>query len=791
MLLRDRGFTTVVVVALALGIGVNTTVFTLVHAVLFRGLPFAQSDRIMYVSSSEPAKNRRDFGVSYPDFLDWRSQTKTFKGLAAWSSSGFLVRDGANPPERYEGVRVTTNFFSLAGQAPLMGRDFLPEEIRRDAPPVCILGYSIWESRYGRDPHILGRTIRINDIGTTVIGVMPQDMKFPVNANLWTLLVPSGRFEKRDDRNVQVYGRLADGVSLARARNELETIAQRLAKEYPKSNQGIVPMVIPYNDEFNGGQIRRVFLVMLGAVGFVLLIACANVANLLLARSLARAREVSIRAALGAGRWRIVRQLLVESVLLGVAGGVGGLLLALWGVRMFDLAVANVGKPYWIVFRMDFAVFGYLAGICVLTGILFGLAPALQLSRVDLTNTLKEGGRGTGVGMRSRWLTGSLVVLEVALSIVLLVGAGLMIRSFMNMYGMTSGFAAERFLTMRLNLPDTKYKDAETRLRFFERLETGIASVPGVEASTIVTNLPLSGAMNWKLELEGKPRVEDDKLPDVRVLLASHSYFSTLRFPVSRGRAFQATDGLQETVALINRRFAAKYWPGEEPIGKRIRLLWEGERPWLTVVGVCQDARTGPNQAEIEPVVYVPYRVKPVANFSIMARTALPPGSLSTALRKEIQAIDPDLAVFNVRTLAEQFERQRWPFRVFGTLFAVFAGIALLLASLGLHAVMSYSVNRRTQEIGLRVAMGASSRSILGLVLAQGMRQLGIGLVIGLAGAFGLARLLKTLLVQVTPTDPLTFATISAVLLAIGLLACWLPARWALRVDPVVALRYE
>ena len=793
MLAKSPGFTAVMVVALALGIGVNTTVFTLVNAVLFRGLPFEQPHRVMYLSSNERAKNRNDIGVSYPDFRDWRAQSKTFQGLAGFSFQGMVITDSSSAPENYSGVRITSNVFSLVGQKPMLGRDFLPTEDQPGAAPACILGYGIWETRYGRDPNILGKSIRLNDAATTIVGVMPKGMKFPLNGDLWVPLVPTGDFEKRESRSMQVFGRLTDGVTLAQAAQEIELIAGRLAKEYPKSNQGITPMVIPYNDEFNGGTIRTVFLVLLGAVGFVLLIACANVANLLLSRALSRSREVSIRVALGAGRWRVIRQLLVESVLVGVLGGIGGLLIAIWGVHMFDLAVANVGKPYWIVFRMDFTVFGYLAAICLFTGLLFGIAPAIQLSKVDLNTTLKEGGRGASGGSRSRYLAGSLVVVEVALSMVLLVGAGLMIRSFLQLYGMTSGIRAEKFLTMRLNLPDRRYPNADARMRFYDRLLPRLASLPGVESVSATTHLPLSGAFSWGFDIEGKPPVEEDKQHSTRALVVDANYFQTSEIPVLRGRPFAESDGLPDKQSVIvNQRFVAKFLPGEDPLGKRIRVQWNGDRPWLTVVGIARDIQqSNPQQAEIDALIYVPYRGKPMPGFAILARASVPPTSLTKAFRQEIQNIDADLPVFNIATLQDNFEQQRWPFRVFGSLFAIFALIALLLSSVGLYAVMAYSVSQRTREIGVRLAMGASAGNVLLLVLWQGLRQLAIGLVVGLAAAFGLARVMKSLLVQVTPTDPLTFATISAVLVVVGMVACLMPARWAMKVDPVVALRYE
>jgi predicted permease len=793
MLLREPGFTAIMVVALALGIGVNTTVFTLVNAVLFRGLPVDQPDRVMYLSTNNHPKNQTDVRVSYLDFRDWREQSKSFQQLAAFSGTAVVITDDASAPERYSGTLLTANAFSIIGQKPMLGRDFMPGEDRVGAPAVCILGHGVWENRYGRNPDILGKSIRINDVPTTIVGVMPKGMKFPVNSDLWTPLVPGADFEKRDWRDLQVFGRLTGSATLAQARSEIESIAIRLAKAYPKTNEGITGMVIPYNDEFNGGQIRTVFLVLLGAVGFVLLIACANVANMLLARSLARAREISIRTALGASRWRVIRQLLIESVLVGFLGGAAGLAIAVWGVRMFDLAVANVGKPYWIVFKMDFTVFAYLAAICLFTGILFGLAPALQLSKVDLNSTLKEGGRGNSGGARSRYLTGFLVVSEVALSLVLLVGAGLMIRSFIKLYNITEGMRAERFLTLRLSLPDRKYPNAEARKQFHDRLAPRLAAIPGVQSAAIVSHLPINGAAVWKLEIEGEPPVEESKRPDLAAVVVDAPYFETVQLGMVRGRGFTETDGLpgKETV-VVNQRFAAKYFPNQDPLGKRVRIYWQGDRPWLTVVGVSQDMRQQrPNLPEIEPVAYVPFPARPLSNDALLIRSAVAPTSLTSAVRKEIQAIDGELPVFAVMTLAANFDQQRWQFRVFGSLFAIFAVIALLLSSVGLYAVMAYSVTRRTQEIGLRLAMGASTQNILLLVLKQGLRQLAIGIAIGLLAAFGVARVMKTLLVQVSPNDPLTFGAISAVLLAVGIFACWLPARRAMKVDPMVALRYE
>jgi predicted permease len=792
MLLRNPGFTGVVVLALALGIGANTAVFTLVHAVLFRGLPFERADRILHIGCNNLPRGRDRIGTSYPDFRDWRAQARSFQGLAAFQPFTVNLSDRTSAAERYAGAQVTSNLFSLIGQKPLLGRDFRPEEDQPGAERVAIIGYTIWQNRYGRDPNILGRSVRLNEVATTIIGVMPEGMKFPVREDLWIPLIPTAAQERRENRGIVAFGRLADGVTLAAARAEMDAVAKRLEKEYPRSNEGVGIVVKPYNDEFNGGLIRIVFLALLGAVGFVLLIVCANVANLLLSRSLARAKEMSIRSALGASRWRVVRQLLIESLLLALTGGAAGLLIAVWGVRWFDAAVSNTGKPYWIDFRMDFTVFGYLAGICLATSILFGLVPAIQVSRIDLSESLKEGGRGSSAGRRAGWLSSFLVVGELALALVLLVGAGLMIRSFLKLYGMGAGIDAENILTMRVNLVDAKYPDAAKRAAFYDRLQPRLAAIPGVESATFTTNLPLGGSYGWRVEIEGSPPVEDDTRPSVNGLIVGPDYFRVFGFRVLRGRAFTETDGLPgKEAVIVNQRFAARYWPNEDALGKRLRIVRDGARPWLTVVGVCQDVRQNdPQRADLDPLMYVPYRQDPARVFALVAR-AQAPSTLAPAVRREVRAIDEDLPAYEVMTLREFFIQRRWPFRVFGMLFSAFALIALALSTVGIYGVMAYSVNQRTQEIGVRIAPGASGGSILALVLRRGLGQLAAGLVLGLAGAYGVTRVLQRVLVQVSATDPLTFASLSALLTVVAVLACWIPARRAMRVDPVVALRYE
>ncbi|HLJ47613.1 MAG TPA: ABC transporter permease [Bryobacteraceae bacterium] len=795
MLVKTPGFTVVVVAMLALGIGVNTTVFTLVNAVLFRGLPFEHADRVMHLSCTNVSQGRERLGVSYPDFRDWRSQSKVFEALAAFQFVSADFSDNKTTPERYDAARLSVNAFNLIGQRPILGRDFLPEEERPGAPSVCILGYSVWKGRYGGDQSILGKTIRINNVPTTIVGVMAEGMRFPVTQDLWLPLVPTAEFEKRDHRPLNVFGRLAVSATLPEARAEMDTITKRLQRDYAKTNAGVAALIQPYNDAYNGGPIRILFLALLGAVGFVLLIACANVANLLLARAMSRAREVSIRAALGASRWRVVRQLLIESVMLGVMGGVVSLAFSIWGVRAFDLAVANAGKPYWIKFTMDYSVFGYFAGISILTGIVFGLIPALHASKLDINEALKEGGRGSSGGSRMKSLSGALVVGELALALVLLSGAGLMVRSFLNLYILDLGVNTDNLLTMRYGLSDSKYPKAESLVQFHEKLLAGIRSLPGVESAAIASNIPMTGSDGWNYEVEGEaPQPDKTKRRAVSGMVISAGYFEACGTKIRRGRAFADRDGGTSTpTVIVNQRFAEQHWPQTDPLGRHLRIIKDGVAPaWLTVVGIAPNiVQNDPGRVEPDAIIYLPLRQEPLRGASVLARTTVAPNSLATAFRKEVQNLDSELPVFAVMTLQEHLMQARWPFRVFGSLFAIFAGIALMIAGVGIYATMAYSVNEKRQEIGVRVALGAPGTRIVRLVLSTALRQLAIGLVIGLAASFGVTRILKGILVRVSPTDPLTFTVIALLLCAIALVACWVPAHRATRIDPIVALRYQ
>jgi len=800
LLVKDRWFTLVAVVALALGIGVNATVFTFVNAVLIRGLPIAEPDRVMVVGTRD-ARNR-DRGMSYPDFEDYRRATRTFSGLAAYSGSVMNISDEGRTPERFQGPYISANAFRLIGQRTLLGRDFLTEEDRPGAAAVVILGNGIWKNRYGSDPSVIGRSIKVNDVVSIVIGVMPEGFKFPNNADLWLPLAHMPRLaeQKRDNRNVEAFGRMADGVTRPQAQSEMSTIAEKLSHDFPDTNKDVKASVMTFTERQNGGPIRLIFLSLMGAVAFVLLIACANVANLLLARSATRAREMSVRISLGATRWRIVRQLLVESVLLSVVSGLFGLALAYVGVRLFDSATQDVGKPYWIQFTMDAQVFAFFAAVCLGTGIVFGLAPALHVSKTDLNEVLKEGGRSGTSGVRARRWTSVLIVAELALTMVLLAGAGLMMRSFLTLYRLDVGVETKHLLVMRLALPQQKYPTADSRRVFFDRLDQRLAGVAGIQSGTITTNMPLGGGNRRLLEIDGRPLATGEQAQTVTQLMIGPRYFETLGLRIVRGRGFDDLDGTSgHETAVINQRFATMHFGTEDPLGRRIKLTNDGPAApgtpaptWVTIVGISPTIRQA-NMQEPQPdaVAYLPLRAQAPGFALLLIRAPGDPANLTSLMREEVRAIDPDLPLFDIKTMDQQLAQARWPFRVFGSMFAIFAMIALALSAVGLYAVTAYSVTQRTQEIGVRMALGAQAKQVWWLVVRRGLVQLVIGLVIGLAGALGVGQLLQTLLVQTGTRDPVTLVSIVVLLMTVSIAASFWPARRATRLDPVAALRNE
>jgi putative ABC transport system permease protein len=802
LLVKERWFSTVAIAALSLGIGLNATVFTLVNAVLIRGLPFKDSQNLYMLSWQ--GKRGLQNAISYAEFKDWRDQTRAFSGLGAWNNTSMTISDDRGLPEQARGAYLTANSFGVVGQQPLLGRDFRPEDEQRGVDRAVILGYTMWRNRYSGDAGVIGKLTRVNGQPAVIVGVMPEGMMFPQNAEMWAVFIPTPQQESRTWRGLNVFGRVHNGTSRREALTDLNTIAGRLIREYPKDYENMVGAAIEtFNERFNGGPIRAVFLAMMGAVGFVLLIACANVANLLLARSAHRSREVAVRLAMGATRWRVIRQLLVEAVLLGGIGGLLGLGISIFGVRAFDAAVADSGKPYWIQFTIDYTVIGFLAGVCVLTGVLFGLAPALHVSRTNVHGVLKEGGRGNAGGSRVRWLTGTMVVVEVAATLVLLVGAGLMVRSFLNLYRMDIGIRTERLMAMQLQLGGDKYQKPEARRAFYDSIEPRLASLPGVERAALTTSIPPFGFGSRPIEFDGRPSPKFDDAPRVGTVTVSPPFFEVVGVSVVRGRGFTDTDGSPGSeTAVINERMVAEHFKGEDPLGKRIRFMQPSPQPgqtppatpvWRTIVGVVTTIRHSPPQeGESLSAIYVPWRQDSPGFASILLRSSASPDTIMAAVRSEVRNIDPDQPVFNLRTMDRMMQQQMWPYRVFGTLFLIFASIGLLLSAVGLYAVMAYSVTQRTQEIGVRMALGAQGKQVTWMVLRRGLIQLGLGLAIGLGGGLFAGRALPSrILVQTTSTDPWTFIAITLILSIVAVTACLVPARRAMRVDPLVALRAE
>jgi putative ABC transport system permease protein len=804
MVRKNPAFTVVAVTMLAVGIGVNTAVFSLTNTMLFKGFPsVVRNDRILYIGCQ---KAGGACGVSIPDFEDWRAQATSFEDMAIVNGLDLVLSD-KSLPETMFAAQVSVNAFKVIGQRPTIGRDFASSDATLGAAPVAILSYGLWERRYGKDPAIIGQTIKIGGTAagysdlpgessaiapTTVIGVMAQGFSFPFKETLWVPLVPIPSLQKREARSLWfAFGRMIDGVTIESARAEMDTIGRRLASAYPLTNQGIRLRVRTFRDVWAGPNAPLIYGSMWGAVGCVLLIACANLANLLLARAMSRSREMSVRIALGAGRWRIIRQLLIESVMLSAMGGVFGWWMAAWGVRTYVLAQPP-GTNF--DYAMDYRVLGYLIATSIGAGFLFGLAPASRLSTLDVNATLKDGGRGA-TGGRRRHLSALLVIGEMALAVVLLTGAGVMIRSFLKIYTADLGVNAANVLTMYVRLPGAKYPRAESQISFYDRFKMRLEAIPGVESIAFTNAQPTGYTLTIPYELAGAPPVDEQRRPTVSALTISPGYFRILGAAVLSGREFKDSDeasGIPNVI--VNQRFATTFWPGEGALGKRLRLF-DGTTPdaWLTVVGVVSNiVQNDPTGQRIDPLIYVPYRQKPRRGGMLaLARTRVPPGSLGTAFRREIQALDSDVPFIGLSTLAERLKGNYRNNEFFGVLFSMFAAIALLLASVGLYAVVAHSVSQRTQEIGIRTVMGATTRDILRLVFKQGMLPVGIGLTIGLPAALAVTPILKSQLVSVSPTDPITLLVASGVLVLSATLGCCIPARRAMRVDPAVALRHE
>ena len=792
-LLKNRGFTAIAVACLALGIGVNATIFSVVDGVVLNPYPYPESDRLVVVHSTNQKLGVRRAGVSYQDFKDLRDANSTIEALAAFTTRSLTIADGAGDPERYLGATVSWTLFGITGDRPVIGRDFNSVDDLPGAAPVVMLSDDVWRTRYASDPSVVGRSIKVNGIPHTVIGVMPPKFAFPENHRLWVTLARYGEPTRRDERSLQIFARLKRGVSIDQARADLSSIGAGLAKTYPAADEDWSLGARPVREWLLPDQVKLMMLTMMGAVTLVLLIACANVANLLLARASVRHREISIRAALGAGRWRIVRQLLTEAVMIGLISAPIGIALAWLGIRLLDMGMPPDGVPYFIRWSLDARSLIYTIAISVLTGVVFGLAPALQAARGNLQESLKEGGRGSAGGHRA-WLRSTLVVVEVALSLVLLVGASLFMRSFLNLQTATLGFDTRPLMTMRFYLPGVQYEAPEAKAQRVDDIVRRVESLPGVQAAFASNFVPINGGGGGGRALvEGKP-VERGKEPLVGFFAVTPHLRRVVDVPLVRGRDFTDSEGAAKTpVALVNQAMAKRLWPDEDPIGRRFRLTGDQTPDWFTVIGIVADFRHYPPQGDDPPApnAYVPYPYEPTLNTGITIRVAGEPASIASAAREKIRAADASLPVFDVHSMEEHRLRSFWQQRLFGIMFAVFGAIALLLASIGVYGVLSYSVSQRTQEIGVRVALGADRRDVLRLVVGYGVRLALLGVVIGLVLARGVTPAIRTQLYNVTVTDPLSFVGVAVFLTIVATLASYFPARRAMAVDPIIALRNE
>jgi putative ABC transport system permease protein len=792
LMAKDPWFSAAAIVVLALGIGANTVGFSVVNGAFLRGLPFKEADRLLVISWHH--RSGRRLNASYAELQDWRNG-KTFEQLAAYSDAAMSISDDVMVPEQVHGTSVTTNLFSTVRQAPLIGRDFVASDERPGADPVAIVGHRIWQSRYASDPAALGKILRINGRPTTIVGVMPDGMEFPENSDLWLPFIATETQRERTARGLRVFGRLAPGIGRREAQAEFGEIAKQLRTAHPAVMTDVVgTRVETFPERYIGGGGRPMLITVMVATGFVLLIACANVATLLLSKAASRAREIAARMAVGATRGRIVRQLLVESAVFSVVGGSLGLAIAAAGTSMLDAAVHD-SMPYWVAFGLDYPVFAYVAAICLLTATAFGLGPALQVSKANSADVLKEGGRGNVGSRRTRRFSTAMVVTELALTIILLVGAGTMIRSFLSLYRVDLGIQVDRLMAMRVQLAATRYPTADARQAFFNQLQPKIEAIPGVEAASVTNGVPPLDGGERLLEIEGQP--SSDRPPFVGTVTVSPSFFDVIGVHLVRGRPFDERDGSSgaETV-IINDRLAAQFFPGEDPIGRRLRfanrepVAAKSAGVWRTIVGVSPLVKQGsPSDHYVNAVVYIPLREETPSSASLLVRSTLPPATVMDSIRREVQRVDPDQPLYAIQTVAQVVADDRWWQRTWSLTFGVLAGIGLLLSSVGLYAVIACAANARAHEIGVRRALGAQRQQIRWLILRRGLAQLAIGTTIGLAGSLLLRRLLPSGIDGISSHDPIALVGIVLLVSAVCVVACLEPAQRATRVDPIVTLR--
>ncbi len=793
MLRKSPGFTLVATITLALGIGANTTIFSAMNAVVFQPFSFQNQDRLVMLWERQSEMGYSRGSVAPGNFNDWREQGQTLDQIIAITQSYFDITEG-DQPERYAGYKVSATFFDPFGVKPMMGRTFTPEEDQPGRDQVVVLKHSLWQNRFGADPDIVGKTISINSTIFTCIGVMGPDFNFPFNGGeMWSPLVfDANDLTDRKNHYLQVLGLLKPGVTIEQANEDINQIAHRAALAYPDSNSGkSVNIVSMTKDAVRGASMYSP--VMLSAVGFVLLIACANVANLLLVRAATRQKEIAIRLAIGAGRFRLIRQLLTESLLLALIGGAVGLLISVWGVDAIARGIPDDFSkfiPGWQHVGVDKTAFVFTLIVSALTGLIFGLAPALQATKLNFSEALKEGGKGSASKGSSNRARSLLVVSEIALSLVLLIGAGLMIRSFVQLMRSDLGVNPTGVLTMQISLSTEKYSPPEQRVNFYQQLLERVSALPGVLKAGATSNLPLSGSNRSTVLISaGQTIFPLSKKPDVNYRSVSLDYFTAIGTRISKGRNF--TDGDRPgspRVALVNEAFANQFFADQEPVGQQFKI--DNNQP-IEIIGVVANVINNDLDNITEPDMYLPFAQDPWRSMFLVIHTGADPNQIASAVRSEASAIDKSLPVFNIKAMQQLIGERLSPKRLATVMIGFFGLMALVLASVGIYAVMSYSVTQRTHEIGIRMALGARPQDIFKLVVGHGIMLTAIGLVIGLAGAFAMTRAMSQILYGVTATDPLTFIGISLLLASIALLACYIPARRATKVDPMVALRYE
>jgi putative ABC transport system permease protein len=792
VLIKSPVFTAVAVLSLALGIGANTAIFSVVNGLLLRPLPFPDSGRIVDVWHTPPQESfpgMTRFSVSPANYLDWKDQAQTFEQMAAYGYAGFSLSAGGDPVA-VTGAAVSPDFFSVLRSNASRGRTFLPEEDQPGRDHSVVIGHGLWQRAFGADPDLIGQTVTLNGQSYTVVGVMPAEFHFPQEAELWVPLAwDDSERQTRSIHDYLVIARLKQNASLAQAQAEMSTISSRLEQQYPEADKGWGALVVPLHEDIVG-DIRTALLVLFSAVGFVLLIACANVANLMLARGANRRKEIAIRIALGAPRARIVRQLLSESILLAVVGGLLGLLLAGWGnqllVKLSAGSLPNAGE-----LGIDKWALGFTLLVSFGAGVAAGIAPAFQFSAADTSETLKQGGRTGGSSAKQRTRK-ALVICEVALSLILLIGAGLMARSFWKLQHVDPGFNISNTVTMSVGLSRIKYPDASQQRAFFDRVLEQVGAIPGVVSVGATTTLPLQGGGSTQpFTIEGRPASAVAEQPMAQTRYVSPDYFRALGVPLLRGRFFGDQDSDNGVpVVIISEAMARRFWPGEDPIGKRMTLSFHLKQGPREIVGVVGDVKGGLD-ADTAAMMYVPYKQATRPYMSIVARTASDPENFIRAISKSVYSVDKEQALTNVGTMEQVLADSLSGRRFNMTLLIAFAALALVLAAVGVYGVMNYAVTLRRREIGIRLALGAQAADVLRLVLGQGLALTLIGIGAGLAGAYGLTHLMANLLYGVTATDFLTFVSVSGVLMAVGLLASYLPARRATKVDPMIALRQE